>query len=96
MEARTGTGPQLQFQVDKAEPEARAKAVAVEATGCSSHITAQGRLSGAATASSHLPKNPHPSPDAAVLAPPGTSSSSRNNFPVSRPHTVLPVDIGNQ
>lgn len=61
MEARTGTGPQPQFQVDKAEPEAPAKAVAEEGTACSSHITARGRLSRAAAAASpHLPKNPHP------------------------------------
>lgn len=94
MEARTGTGPQPQFQVDKAEPEAPAKAVALEGTGCSSHITAQGRLSGAAAASPHLPKNPHPSPDAAVLAPPGTSSSSRNTSPASTHSTVLPGPQG--
>lgn len=70
MGARTGTGPSLQFQEDKAEPEAPAKAVAVEGSECSLHITAQGRVTGVATASSRLVKNPNPSPVAAVLAPP--------------------------
>lgn len=41
MRARTGTGPSLQFQEDKAEPEAPAKAVAVE--GQSAAPTSQPR-----------------------------------------------------
>lgn len=96
MRVRTGSGPSLQFQEDKAEPEATAKAVAVDGSGCSPHITSERRVRGAVAASPCITSNPDPSSVGAVLAPPETSSSRRNTSPVSRPHTVLPVDIGNQ
>lgn len=39
MGAKTGTGPSLQLQEDKAEPEASAKTVVVEGSECNPHIT---------------------------------------------------------
>lgn len=59
MGGRTGTGPHL-VPGGQAEPEAPAKAVAVEGLGRNPHITAQWRVRGAAAASPHLHKNPNP------------------------------------